>query len=356
MRLGPSMYLAFLAAALLTACEAPMAPDTVVLVTVDTWRADRLGLYGAERPTSPVLEQLAADAVVFDLAIAPAPWTWPTIAAISAAGSPRRLSTEDEESGLCDQAQTLAEVFSEAGWRTGFAGINEFFVHPRRGLRQGFDDFWVSGTSGDQRVIRQARRMLGEAEGRPLFLHLHFFGPHAPFLPSDEAIAALRDSPMAPAADPAPQHRARPGGERPARLHERAVLADVDQRRPGREGGPCAYIGLDAARAAGVLPAVPDLRHVTVLLRFGTKRFIGGSEVTLSLGRRSLRRRDQFALVCKTSQVSRAQSPTRWRSSSSRSSRRTRIRCTILVTALRPTPRPRASAALLPPAAISSAR
>ncbi|MEE2828275.1 MAG: sulfatase, partial [Myxococcota bacterium] len=163
---------------------------TVVLITVDSWRADRLGIYGGKAPTSPWLDELGRSALVFDEAIAPAPWTWPSLVSVLTGLSPRSHGAVSTQQGLCAEAVTLPEVFSEQGWRTAFVGINPYLVADN-GLRQGFDRWWAEGMGSDQRVVEEGGRLLREAGAVPLFLHLHFVGPQSPYEPSEASMAAI---------------------------------------------------------------------------------------------------------------------------------------------------------------------
>ena len=70
-------------------CSQPLEPGPVLLITLDTTRKDHLSLYGYERPTTPQLEELAADGLVFDRAVAVSNWTLPTHASILSGLYPR---------------------------------------------------------------------------------------------------------------------------------------------------------------------------------------------------------------------------------------------------------------------------
>ena len=184
----------------LTAVDAPtVAPPEdaphVLLVTIDTWRADRLGLYGSPRATSPWLEEFAEEAVVFERAIAPASWTWPTMASLASGMYPRGHGAMVPDSPLCDEADTLAEVFHDGGWRTGFVGSNTYFEPDEAGYRQGFEYYYASGSESARTVLTYTGYFLdgGWTSSEPFFLHLHFFDPHCPYDPEDSAVATARE-------------------------------------------------------------------------------------------------------------------------------------------------------------------
>jgi arylsulfatase len=170
-----------------------LKPDSpnIILITVDTWRADRLHLYGAETETSPWLDELAEDSLVFERAVAPSSWTWPTVVSIATGVYPERHGVQKPHSALCEEANTLAEVLHAAGWRTGFVGSNEYFEPLLSGYRQGFEYFW-SGTEDAARVSEYSRYFLDGASEEPFFLHAHFFDPHCPYDASDMYLNAVR--------------------------------------------------------------------------------------------------------------------------------------------------------------------
>ena len=137
----------------------------IILITVDTWRADRLHLYGAQRSTSPWLDAFAADSLVFDRAIAPSSWTWPTMASVATGLYPGRHGIQTPEGSLCAEATTLAEALHSAGWRTGFVGSNQYFEPKDSGYRQGFEFFWAAGSEAAARVLEYTGYFLdGAAE------------------------------------------------------------------------------------------------------------------------------------------------------------------------------------------------
>ena len=189
----------------LTAVDAPTAtPPTdaphVVLVTIDTWRADRLGLYGSPRPTSPWLEEFAQEAVVFERAIAPSSWTWPTMASLASGMYPRGHGAMVPDSPMCTEVDTLAEVFHDGGWRTGFVGSNTYFEPDEAGYRQGFEYYYASGSESAKTVLTYAGYFLdgGWTGSEPFFLHLHFFDPHCPYDPEGSSVATVRQVDFGP--------------------------------------------------------------------------------------------------------------------------------------------------------------
>ena len=161
----------------------PEGPRNVVLIAVDTLRADRLSCYGYPRQTSPRLDELAADSVRFEHAISNATWTCPSFASIFTGLAPSRhgVWNHGHVSPLGSQFDTLAEQFRARGWRT--QSIAYKIPLYAGGYDQGFD---VSRNV--PRVGARAQDNLNEALAwlernahRRNFLFLHFDDPHQPF-------------------------------------------------------------------------------------------------------------------------------------------------------------------------------
>lgn len=176
----------------------PEGAPNVILITVDTWRADRLNLYGSPRPNSDFLNELAQESVVFDRAIAPASWTWPTMASIASGVPPRSHTALKPDSALCPEVDTVAEVMHRGGWRTGFVGSNTYFEKHQEELEQGFEFYFASGDEGATRILEYTGYFLEPIYGQPFFLHTHFFDPHCSYEPPDASLYAMQDVPFGP--------------------------------------------------------------------------------------------------------------------------------------------------------------
>ncbi|MDX1393724.1 MAG: sulfatase-like hydrolase/transferase [Gemmatimonadota bacterium] len=114
-------------------------PD-IVVIFLDTVRAWNLGLYGYERPTTPALDRLAATSVVYERAIAPAPWTLASHASAFTGQPASRLST-GWRSSLDDTYPTLAEALASRGYRTGGFVANVEYCSSETGLARGFQHY-----------------------------------------------------------------------------------------------------------------------------------------------------------------------------------------------------------------------
>ena len=180
----------------------------VVVVTVDTLRADRLGCYGFELARTPHIDRLAAQGVRVDHAIAPAPLTLPSHTSIFTGLEPPAHGVRDNGAFIVpDGVQTLAERLKAAGYQTQ-AFVSAEVLHRRYNLNQGFDGYddqlWNeddpsafllrerSGRRTMDRVLQWLdAHVIPSQERAPFFLWVHLFDPHFPYNPpaSDAKLA-----------------------------------------------------------------------------------------------------------------------------------------------------------------------
>ena len=156
-------------------------PDgpSVILISVDTLRADRLGLYGHSRDTTPWLERLASDAIVFDRAYHNGGGTLPSHATMLTSLHPRTHQVApDTGRVLQEERTTLAEVFHRHGWDTG-AFVDGGWMSELFGFGQGFDVFENVEGGGLEELLPMAERWLGRQRERPAFLFLHTYDVHS---------------------------------------------------------------------------------------------------------------------------------------------------------------------------------
>ena len=182
-RVFPKLCLLALVAALL-ACSGSEPRPNVLLLVVDTLRAEHVGCYGAERPTSPHIDRLAAGGVRFERAYATSPWTKPSVASILTGLHP---STHGVMTGLqqvSSELRTLPEILSENGYAT-FGLVSNFLLRAKEGFGQGFERYDASEIGGHSYVstpglTEKALVALEDlaAGERPFFLFVHYFDPH----------------------------------------------------------------------------------------------------------------------------------------------------------------------------------
>ena len=163
----------------------------LVLIIVDTLRRDRLGTYGYRRSTSPHLDALARTSVQYDSWFSPSSWTTPATAALMTSLYPTRLRVQTEGSKLQERFITLPEILRSHGYRTG-AVVSNTLVSARWGFDQGFEYFDDSLAEEDKQSISspsvtdRGLAFLDDRDGRPFFLLLHYFDPHADYMGHEE--------------------------------------------------------------------------------------------------------------------------------------------------------------------------
>jgi arylsulfatase A-like enzyme len=162
----------------------------VLLLTIDTLRADRLNSYGYTRhTTSPHLDALLADGVLFEQAKAPRAATWPSLGTVLTGLYPSGHGATENGYEIADEVTTLGEALGAAGYRTA-----AFLSNMCRANHQGFDDFACSGGE-DGKTIRRAIDWLASRpdDGRPWFLWVHLFGAHGPYYNGGDLAATELD-------------------------------------------------------------------------------------------------------------------------------------------------------------------
>ena len=181
--------LAFRVGTALEARHAPSGPN-LLLISIDTLRADRLGAYGCPLPTSPTIDaRLAAEGVTFTDVYSQSPKTTPSHMTLFTSLYPSVHGIELWENDgtghvLNPAVHTLAEVLKNAGYATGaFTGGAQ--MDHSRGFDAGFDVYVEHGQK------RRALKWLGRHAGEPFFLFYHTYDVHDPYLPPDEYVRLL---------------------------------------------------------------------------------------------------------------------------------------------------------------------
>ncbi|MGH7898499.1 MAG: sulfatase-like hydrolase/transferase, partial [Candidatus Binatia bacterium] len=193
--------------------DRPRRPN-ILLVTIDTLRADHCSTYGYARPTTPRLSELAASGVRFEVAYAPMATTGPSHGTMFTSLLPRSHGVLKNGLTLSDRPPTLAAALLAAGYRTA-AVVSSYAVHRRFGLGRGFltydDDFTGARPSLTHKVFWEGHEVPGPFDRRadetrakavdwlerqgylearrsalpPFFLWVHFFDPHSPYDPPE---------------------------------------------------------------------------------------------------------------------------------------------------------------------------
>jgi arylsulfatase A-like enzyme/Flp pilus assembly protein TadD len=173
------------------------APN-VILITIDTIRADHLGCYGYKNIQTPTIDALSRDAVVFDRAISQVPLTWPSHATILTGLYPFQNGVQDFTGQPLDaRFRSVAQAFKQRGYATG-AVVSAFVLDRSWGLARGFDfyDDAFAPEAFANRDLGLVDRRAGESVDhaltwlkknphRPFFFWLHLYDPHSPYDPPE---------------------------------------------------------------------------------------------------------------------------------------------------------------------------
>ncbi len=183
----------------------PDQPPNVLLVIIDTLRADKLGCYGSQRIKTPHIDGLAKRGVLFTRTFAHNPLTMPSHANIMTGTTPPYHGVHDNENFvLRDQFLTLAEYFKAQGYSTG-AVVGAYPLDSRFGIAQGFD-FYEDAVAprgapknsiGERRaeaVTAIAKNWLGWQKSA-WFLWVHVFDPHYPYEPPEPFLSRYPEKP-----------------------------------------------------------------------------------------------------------------------------------------------------------------
>ncbi|MDP6933725.1 MAG: sulfatase-like hydrolase/transferase, partial [Myxococcota bacterium] len=159
-----------------------MQGSNLVLVSLDTLRADHLSTYGYARHTSPHIDALADQGIRFDDARSSSHWTAPSHATMLTGLHPTEHGVVDppERGRMSEKLVTLAETLEDAGYRTG-AFTESFFVTQLLGLHQGFST-WQEQPATCEETVRDATRWMADQQV-PFFLFVHTYQTHAPYDP-----------------------------------------------------------------------------------------------------------------------------------------------------------------------------
>jgi len=171
------------AGAVVAGCGSDRAPlrfpdANLVVVSVDTLRADHMSLYDYDRPTTPFLEELAEEAIVFEHAVAPTTWTMPSHAALFTSRYPTEmgLRTWPEPGRIPDDVPTLPEMLAAAGF-LNHAYTESAWMAGRFGFARGFEVYDDRG--GRLRsILPRARAALPKLAEHRSFLFLHTYDVH----------------------------------------------------------------------------------------------------------------------------------------------------------------------------------
>ncbi|HKW66386.1 MAG TPA: sulfatase-like hydrolase/transferase [Terriglobales bacterium] len=194
----------------------PPGAHNVLVIVVDTLRADHLSTYGYARPTSPNLSRIADQGVLFENAMAPSSWTLPSHASMLTGLYPHQHGATYMGSSLVPHLPTLGEAFQHLGYRTAGFSASTYFFSRRTGLGRGFihfeDDFESPdsafaqtyygerleqllyrlhiaknriGRRNARQISQHALRWIASDQRHPFFAFLNYYDVHDPYLPPE---------------------------------------------------------------------------------------------------------------------------------------------------------------------------
>jgi arylsulfatase A-like enzyme/Tfp pilus assembly protein PilF len=179
----------------------------VLLLSIDTCRADHLGCYGHPGSTTPNIDRIAEEGVVFSNAYSPVPMTLPAHSSMLTGTDPPRHGVRDNFDHKLGEANlTLAEILGRNGFTTG-AIVSAFVLDSQFGLGQGFETYedrlerphekpTVSERRGEE-TSRLALEWLERHKDERFFLFLHYYDPHTDYAPPEPFASRFPESPYA---------------------------------------------------------------------------------------------------------------------------------------------------------------
>jgi arylsulfatase A-like enzyme len=166
--------------------EPESAPPSVLLITMESMRADQLGDSWRGRPVTPRLDELAARGVVYQHAVSPAPWTTPAVTSILTGHPAPAHGLEEHDRALAEEVEVVAERFRAAGYRTA-AFVSAATLRPAFGLNRGFEIYDYENF-GHERISSpsltgKVQHRLQQWQDERFFIWVHLWDPHYNYRP-----------------------------------------------------------------------------------------------------------------------------------------------------------------------------
>jgi arylsulfatase A-like enzyme len=244
--------------------------SNLLIITIDTLRADHLGCYGYQRGTTPVIDEFAGRGVLFENVVCQSSQTLPSHASIFTGMNPRTHKAISHESKVDPGLKTLAEMLHDRGYTTG-AFISSHALDVDYGLDQGFDTYWEIHKELTLRQRDLARLMeldptteaaaswLRDQHDSGFFLWIHWFHPHRPYNPPPRYLQAFAGG-YSGSADSSPEFIMKVW-----RQEIQISQADVDHL-VGRYDGEIAFTDVQVGKILGELDSLGLIGNTIVII------------------------------------------------------------------------------------------
>ncbi|HEX6624268.1 MAG TPA: sulfatase, partial [Pyrinomonadaceae bacterium] len=184
---------------------APSKTTPVILISIDTLRSDRLPMYGYDRVSTPNLDALRGDAILYERAYSHCPLTLPSHSSMFTGLLPSEHGVRDNTGYRLEQSTpTLAELLKKNGYATA-AAVSAFVLRRESGIARGFDFYdddvealgqraGIGQVQRDGRAtVEAAKKWLEGKTGNPFFLFVHMYEPHTPYTPPEPFNSQYKD-------------------------------------------------------------------------------------------------------------------------------------------------------------------
>jgi len=152
----------------------------IVYIVIDTLRYDSLGCYGYHRDTSPGIDRLAGEGVVFKRAYSSSPWTKPSVASLFSGLSPNVHRAVDARGAIPEAVPLTAEILKNGGYRTFFFSGKNNFIGKWFHFHQGFD-YYLNASLRGRKLTDRVLSVLEENRGGRFFAYVHYMDVHLPY-------------------------------------------------------------------------------------------------------------------------------------------------------------------------------
>ena len=183
-----------------TKIPAPKGPN-VVFIIIDALRPGHLGCYGYHRDTSPAVDEMARQGVIFNHAYSSSPWTKPSVASLFTSLHPNNHSAVSPYNILPEAALTLTEILKNQGYSTYFLGAGNKNIGKKFNFNQGFD-YFLNERSDAAGLTDNLLSLLPQLKNKRFFAYIHYMDTHLPYNKNKYNELFVKNKPTAPPFEP----------------------------------------------------------------------------------------------------------------------------------------------------------